>query len=94
MKRLEDSIRNVRVSAQKAVGEKEEMLKNMQQKLQAALDQLKHKRSEADIAKIKELEEQCLKLQESKKDFSKVYVKKYELKLKPKKRKLPLLKKE
>ena len=55
VKRLEDSIRNVRVSAQKAVGEKEEMLKNMQQKLQAALDQLKHKRSEADIAKIKEL---------------------------------------
>merc|ERR1712013_978314 len=40
------------------------------------------KRSEADIAKIKELEEQCLKLQESKKESSKVNVKKYELKLK------------
>merc|ERR1712062_293779 len=63
VRRLEDSIRNVRISAQKAVGEKEELLKNMQQKLQAALDQLKPKRSEADIAKIQELEAQCLKLQ-------------------------------
>merc|ERR1719239_1247270 len=71
VKRLEDSIRNVRTSAQNAVEEKEVVIKELQQKLKTAehiLEQKKNVSLEADSVKIKELEEQCIRLQESKKE--------------------------
>ena len=86
VKKLEDSIRNVRTSAQYAVEEKEVVIKELQQKLKTAehvLEQKKNVSLEADSAKIRDLEEQCVRLQESKKEvINKFNSKKFEMKLK------------
>jgi len=88
VKKLEDSIRNVRTSAQYAVEEKEVVIKELQQKLKTAehnLEQKKYTSLEADKVKIKDLEEQCIRLQESKKEaMNKFNTKNYEAKLKSK----------
>merc|ERR1711971_385508 len=71
VKKLEESIRNVRSSAQYAVEEKEAVIKELQQKLKTAehiLEQKENVSLVADCAKIRDLEEQCLSLQESKKE--------------------------
>ena len=96
VKKLEDSIRNVRTSAQNAVEEKEFVINGLQQKLKTAehvLEQKKNASLEADSAKIKDLEEQCIKLQESKKEVvNKFNSKKFEMKLKAKEEEVAALK--
>jgi len=88
VKKLEDSIRSVRTSAQYAVEEKEVVIKELQQKLKTAehiLEQKKNTSLEADSVKIKDLEAQCARLQESKKEVvNKFNMKNYEMKLKAK----------
>ena len=92
VKKLEESIQNVRTSAQYAVEEKEVVIKELQQKLKTAehiLEQKKNVSLEANSAKIRDLEDQCVRLQESKKEvINKFNAKKFEMKLKAKEKKL------